>query len=68
VNELDALPFGVGVLTGIIGWFATFLGLLTRFRKRIRTESLDKAIKVIGVLLVLAGVGVGIRTVVMWGH
>ena len=68
VNELDALPFGVGVLTGIIAWFATFLGLLTRFRKRIRTESIDKAIKVIGVLLVLAGVGVGVRTVLMWGH
>jgi threonine/homoserine/homoserine lactone efflux protein len=68
VNELDALPFAGGVLIGIIAWFATLLKLLTRFRKRLRPESLDRAIKVIGVLLVLAGVGFGVRTVVMWGH
>jgi threonine/homoserine/homoserine lactone efflux protein len=68
VNELDALPFAGGVLVGIIGWFATFLWLLTHFRKRLQPESLDRAIKGMGVVLVLAGVGFGVRTMVMWGR
>jgi hypothetical protein len=66
VSEIDALPFAGGVICGIVGWFGTFLWLLTRFRKRIRPESMDRMIKGMGVVLVLAGVGFGIRTVVIW--
>lgn len=70
VNELDALPFGAGVLCGIIGWFATLLSLLTRFRKHIRPDSLHSVIRGIGFVLVLMGIGFGVRTGFMWhaGH
>jgi threonine/homoserine/homoserine lactone efflux protein len=66
VSELDALPFAGGVLTGIIGWFSTMLWLLVKFQKKMKTESIDRAMKVMGVVLVLAGVGFGIRTGLVW--
>jgi len=66
VNELDALPFAGGVLTGIISWFATLLALIARFQKNVRPESIDRAIKYMGIALVVAGVGFGIRTALTW--
>ncbi len=66
VHGLDALPFAGGVLAGIISWFALFLSLLVRFQKKLRRESVDRVIKGMGVILLVAGVGLGIRTVLAW--
>jgi threonine/homoserine/homoserine lactone efflux protein len=66
VSEIDALPFGLGVLSGIISWFATLLWLLTRFRKKLRPESMDRMIRGMGIVLVLAGVAFALRTALVW--
>jgi threonine/homoserine/homoserine lactone efflux protein len=66
VNELDAFPFAAGVLTGIIAWFSTFLALLGRWNKRLRPTTIERAIKAMGVILIVAGLGFGVRTVVQW--
>jgi threonine/homoserine/homoserine lactone efflux protein len=66
VNELDALPFAAGVLLGIVTWFSTFLALLGRWNKRLRPATIARAIKAMGVILIVAGAGVGVRTVVQW--
>jgi threonine/homoserine/homoserine lactone efflux protein len=66
VRELDALPFAGGVLAGIISWFATFLWLLVRFQKKLQPGSIDRAIKGMGVVLILAGLGFGARTLLAW--
>jgi threonine/homoserine/homoserine lactone efflux protein len=70
VREIDALPFAGGVVAGIISWFATLLWLIGRYKKKLQPRSLDKVIKGMGVLLLLAGVGFGVRTILTWhsGH
>ena len=68
VQALDAFPFAAGVALGIVSWFATLLWLLVRFQKRMRPELLGRVIRWMGVLLILGGVGVGIRTVLTWGR
>jgi len=66
VHELDALPFAAGVLLGIVTWFATCLWLLARFKKTVRPASVARVIKGMGVILILSGIGFGVRTVLQW--
>jgi threonine/homoserine/homoserine lactone efflux protein len=66
VSELDALPFAAGVLTGIITWFSTFLALLGKWNKKLQPSSIQRVIKAMGVVLIIAGVGFGVRTIVQW--
>ena len=68
VSKLDALPFAGGVLCGIIAWFATFLWLLVKFQKKLRPESIDKVIRWMGVVLLVLGIGFGVRTILKWHH
>jgi threonine/homoserine/homoserine lactone efflux protein len=66
VHELDALPFAVGVLAGIISWFALFLVLLGRFKRKLDPSSIERVIKGMGLVLIVAGIGFGARTVLQW--
>lgn len=66
VHELDAFPFAGGVATGIVSWFAVFLSLLGRFRKRLGGGAIDRAIRAMGIVLIVLGVGFGVRTVWLW--
>jgi threonine/homoserine/homoserine lactone efflux protein len=50
----EAVPFSLGVMAGIIGWFALLLGLAARYRGRFRPASLDRVIHLTG-WLVIAG-------------
>lgn len=50
-----AAPFGVGALSGIIGWFALLLGLVRRYKGRFSTETLDRVIRVMGIFLIALG-------------
>ncbi len=50
-----ALPFALSVCLGIVTWFLVLLGLLRRYRDRFKAETLVKAVRVIGVALVLLG-------------
>lgn len=56
-----ALPFSLGVCTGIAAWFAALLGLLQRFRRRISHDALGRVMRGMGVLLILLGLGFAAR-------
>lgn len=56
-----ALPFSLGACAGITVWFATLLGLLQRFRRRISRDALDRFIRGMGVLLILLGLSFAAR-------
>jgi threonine/homoserine/homoserine lactone efflux protein len=51
----EAAAFAGGAMVGILAWFMLLLVLMRRYRSRFRKETLDRAIRVVGVfLLVLA--------------
>jgi threonine/homoserine/homoserine lactone efflux protein len=58
-----ALPFSLGASAGITVWFATLLGLLQRFRRRISRDAIDRLIRGMGVMLILLGLGLAARLV-----
>lgn len=66
VHAYDAFPFAGGVAVGIVTWFSVLLWLLQRFQKKLSNERLGSIIKGMGVLLVVCGLGFGLRTVLTW--
>ncbi len=66
VREVDAFPFAVGVGLGILGWFATLINLLGRFRSRFSPRTLDRMIRVAGGLLLVTGLVLALRLVLQW--
>jgi threonine/homoserine/homoserine lactone efflux protein len=66
VREIDAIPFGVGVGLGILGWFATLINLLGRFRSRFSQHTLDRMVRAAGWLLLVTGLGLALRLVLQW--
>ena len=63
VEPLDAFPFAIGAGAGILGWFGLWLVLLGRFRSRLRKETLERVVRVMGWLLVVGGVGLLVRQI-----
>jgi threonine/homoserine/homoserine lactone efflux protein len=61
----DAFPFALGAGAGIVGWFATLLWALGHFRARLQATTLDRVIRGMGVVLIVTGLGLGIRVLVM---
>jgi threonine/homoserine/homoserine lactone efflux protein len=55
-----ALPFSLGAFSGIVGWFATLLYLLKRFRANVTQTGLQRALKLVGVVLIAVGVVIGV--------
>lgn len=55
-----ALPFSLGAFSGIVGWFATLLYLLKRFRTIVTTASLQRALNLIGIVLIVVGLCIGV--------
>lgn len=55
-----ALPFSLGAFSGIVGWFATLLYLLKRFRAVVTQNGLQRALKLIGLVLIVVGLGIGV--------
>ncbi len=49
----QALPFGVGVLAGIVGWFLTLLAIIRRYRERFSTAAVGRVVRVIGAALLV---------------
>ena len=60
-NANHALPFSVGACLGIASWFSTLLVLLSRFRNRFDTATLNRAARGAGVLILVAGLALGVR-------
>jgi threonine/homoserine/homoserine lactone efflux protein len=68
-----ALPFSLGACSGIVGWFATLLYLLKRFRTAVTTRALERTLKAVGVVLIVVGLIIGVAAtrpyVMQWfGH
>lgn len=61
VNAAKALPFSAGAALGIVTWFWILLELMGRFRTRFRHTTLERTMRVMGVVLVLFGIGFGVR-------
>jgi len=49
----QAVPFGLGALAGIAGWFLTLLWIIHRYRERFSPATLAKTVRVIGGALIL---------------
>ena len=65
-EELDAFPFAAGAAIGIVAWFSLFLWLLSHFRSRVKPATIDAIIRVMGAVLVVAGIGLAVRAVMQW--
>jgi threonine/homoserine/homoserine lactone efflux protein len=63
-DPIDALPFAGGVGAGIIVWFLVLLALVHRFRKKLKPESLDGVVRVMGAAFVVAGLVLGVRLLI----
>jgi threonine/homoserine/homoserine lactone efflux protein len=62
----DAIPFAIGVSTGIVAWFWVLLRLVSRFRESASPHMLNRVIRATGGVLVAAGVFVAARAIVAW--
>jgi threonine/homoserine/homoserine lactone efflux protein len=58
-----ALPFSIGVCLGISLWFTVLLALLGRYRGRFPRSTLDRTVRIMGVLLTLLGLFFAVRFV-----
>lgn len=58
-----ALPFSIGVCLGIISWFWLLLGLLARYRNRFRPDTVERVVRVMGVVLIGLGLFFSVRFV-----
>ena len=56
-----ALPFSLGVYAGICAWFALLLFLLARHKHRLEGATIDRAVRVMGLLLIALGVVFALR-------
>jgi threonine/homoserine/homoserine lactone efflux protein len=59
-DAANALPFSLGAFCGIVGWFATMLYLLARFRSSFPRKRLDRLMRVTGLVLIVLGLGLGV--------
>ncbi len=64
LSKEAALPFAVGVAAGIGSWFSILTGLLKRFRGRFQPSSLNRVIRVIGVLILGLGLWFAYKAIV----
>jgi threonine/homoserine/homoserine lactone efflux protein len=55
-----ALPFSLGAFSGIVGWFATLLYLLKRFKSVVTQSGLQRSLKLVGLVLIVVGLFIGI--------
>lgn len=59
--DLPPLPFAAGVALGVFTWFSVLLLALSAARHRLTTGQIDLALKVLGFVLLLAGLFVVFR-------
>jgi threonine/homoserine/homoserine lactone efflux protein len=59
-DAANAIPFSIGAFFGIVGWFATLLGLLKRFRSSFPRISLQRTLHLVGIVLIVVGLGIGV--------
>ncbi|MEO8799084.1 MAG: LysE family transporter [Polyangiaceae bacterium] len=67
MHQSDAFTFSLGVCAGIVTWFSLLLVLLGRFKKKVGPDTLNKAIRYIGIALIVLGSAFAIRVLIKWG-
>jgi threonine/homoserine/homoserine lactone efflux protein len=63
LEPIDAIPFSLGALAGIVGWFAMLTVLLRRYGPRFDKHKLDLFVRGVGVLILGLGLWFGIKAV-----
>lgn len=61
LDSTQAIAFSIGVGLGIIAWFTTLLALLHNYRERLKTVTLQRTVNTFGVILLVAGIGLGLH-------
>jgi threonine/homoserine/homoserine lactone efflux protein len=59
----SAIPFGLAAMGGIVAWFALLVVVGRRFLERFQRETLNRVVRVMGVLALLAALGFAVSTV-----
>jgi threonine/homoserine/homoserine lactone efflux protein len=62
-SSAQALPFALGTCAGIAGWFGTLLWLIARYKTRFKLATLARAVRWIGVALLVLAAWFGFRFV-----
>ncbi len=63
VVPIDALPFALGVISGIVGWFASLIWLVRRFKHHLAPRAVDAFIRVLGWIMITTGAVAGWRAI-----
>lgn len=61
LDSTRAIPFSIAVGLGIVVWFATLLTLLRNYRERLKAATLQRLVSFFGVVLMIIGLGLGLR-------
>ena len=64
----NAIPFGVGVVSGIVAWFALVLQLLARHHRRISPALRVKLLRAMGLVLLTLGLAASVRLLYDLNH
>jgi threonine/homoserine/homoserine lactone efflux protein len=62
-----ALPFSIGVCLGISAWFVVLLWLLARYKSRFRRATLERVIRIMGMVLTGLGLLFAVRFAAYFG-
>ncbi len=66
LHPLDAFPFAAGAALGMLSWSFLLMWMLAHFRSRLQARTLDRLIRVMGVLLVVLGSLLAVRDIIRW--
>jgi threonine/homoserine/homoserine lactone efflux protein len=61
----DAIPFALGVGCGVVAWFLALGEGVKHFRSLVRPTTLERGVRVMGYVLIVAGVAMGVRAVAL---
>jgi threonine/homoserine/homoserine lactone efflux protein len=65
IDERSALPFSVGVTTGVAAWLSVMIRIVATLREHVQSGVLPRLVRGVGALLVAAGLVAAARAVTM---
>ncbi|HEX9295136.1 MAG TPA: LysE family transporter [Polyangiaceae bacterium] len=63
VEPIDAVPFALGVVAGIVAWFGSLIWLIRRFKHHLAPGAIDAFIRVLGWIMITTGAVAGWRAI-----
>jgi threonine/homoserine/homoserine lactone efflux protein len=61
----DAIPFALGVGCGVVAWFLALGEGVKHFRSLVRPTTLERGVRVMGYVLIVAGLAMGVRAIAL---